>query len=507
MANASQGDEVLHLPKIVEAAESSPGAAATAVYQIRKALDKNNFDKAFKQYNGMMLLRILVDNPGTCKYVAKNFDTKFQDALKSMLRLNRDPSVQHITRETLDHFKQDFSSNEDLKPLLQMWEKEKASNPAATSSFGSGLSAQQAHSYGPGQRSLAPQHSNGRPRHSLPDPSELAGRIEEARTSAKLLIQLVQSTPSNEFNGNELIKEFADRCQTAQRNLHGYMNATDPGPDEQTFQTLIETCEQLSLASSKHQRAALAARKQTSQALDRADQLYNDEKRETAMNGTTSPPTLPPARTSQPEQLVPISRHAAPTPEAPVGDKTRSVESSDPFADSNQVPQTIPAGQQLQPQPAKSRVYGNKRSPPQAQSAFAELPTASTPPPTQHSHNMSDSGDFGPPSGPPPSRRPAPPVPTSNLTDDHSYGALGRLEHERPRTSDSNDLYSADHPTQYANTNGASSKPAWGEAETPQKSDFSNRGTMLGPPTGTSKVKDDEPLSPVGGVPGSGWGY
>ena len=97
----------------------------------------------------------------------------------------------------------------------------------------------------------------------LPPPVELAGRIEEARTSAKLLLQLVQSTPPNELIGNELVKEFSERCTSAQRSIQGYIACDNPAPDDDTMLTLIETNEQLSLAASKHQRAVLQARRAT----------------------------------------------------------------------------------------------------------------------------------------------------------------------------------------------------------------------------------------------------
>lgn len=103
--------------------------------------------------------------------------------------------------------------------------------------------------------------NSSRSSRGLPAPAELAQRIEEARTSAKLLLQLVQSTPANELMGNELVKEFSDRCITAQRSIQGYINCDNPAPDDDTMLTLIETNEQLSLAASKHQRAVLQARR------------------------------------------------------------------------------------------------------------------------------------------------------------------------------------------------------------------------------------------------------
>ncbi len=95
----------------------------------------------------------------------------------------------------------------------------------------------------------------------LPPPDELAQRIEEAKTSSKLLLQVVQSTPPTEIQGNELIKEFVERCQSASRSVQGYIQSDSPPPDEDTLLTLIETNDQLSTALSRHQRALLQARR------------------------------------------------------------------------------------------------------------------------------------------------------------------------------------------------------------------------------------------------------
>ena len=96
----------------------------------------------------------------------------------------------------------------------------------------------------------------------LPDPVELASRLEEARTSAKLLEQVVMNTAPGEMLNNELIKEFAERCQTASRSIQSYMTCDSPSPDNETMETLIDTNEQLQTALNQHQRAVLNARKQ-----------------------------------------------------------------------------------------------------------------------------------------------------------------------------------------------------------------------------------------------------
>lgn len=101
-------------------------------------------------------------------------------------------------------------------------------------------------------------HSNKR----LPGPAELANRLEEARTSANLLTQLVANTPSTEVLDNDLIKEFADRCLSASRSIQGYMTAENPSPDNETMENLIDVNEELQQALNNQKRAMLSARKE-----------------------------------------------------------------------------------------------------------------------------------------------------------------------------------------------------------------------------------------------------
>ena len=119
-----QGEEVLHLPVIVDAAESSPAAAKEAANVIRKFLSRENFMRAYLQYNAIMLVRILAENPG--KTFTKNLDGKFVVTTKELLRDGRDMSVQQILRETLDDFQIQKSQDETLQPLITMWQNEKA---------------------------------------------------------------------------------------------------------------------------------------------------------------------------------------------------------------------------------------------------------------------------------------------------------------------------------------------------------------------------------------------
>lgn len=118
-----QGNEFVHLPRIVETAESSPAAAKEAAHRIRKYLVVPSTIPSHVQYNAIMLMRILVDNPGPT--FTRNFDSKFVATIKDVLRYGRDWHVQHCLRQYLNHLEVNKPSEENLQPLLQMWAKEK----------------------------------------------------------------------------------------------------------------------------------------------------------------------------------------------------------------------------------------------------------------------------------------------------------------------------------------------------------------------------------------------
>ena len=293
------GEEVLHLPMIVEAAESSPTAAAAAAQQIRIFLGREWAAKPHVQYNSIMLVRILSDNPGPS--FSRNFDRAFVATIKESLRNCRDASTQQILRETLDTMEANKQFQEGMGSLIQMWRKEKG-NLASFNQPGfnqpsrsRGLAPPVNPNYQPPsdyvyptqplQQGSQPQRSTSR-HHTLPHPQELASRIEEARNTAKILLQLIQSTPSDEFLSNELVREFAERCQSAQRSMQGYINCDSPAPDDDTMLTLIETNEQLSLATSRYQRSLLSARK----ALGMSPSPNID-----TMNNASGPYATPPA--------------------------------------------------------------------------------------------------------------------------------------------------------------------------------------------------------------------
>lgn len=323
-----------------------------------------------------MLMRILVDNPGP--QFTRHLDSKFILTIKTCLQSGRDPSVQQILRESLYYFASIKQSDTNLGPLLNMWQQEQTAYPGGRS-------------VGPG-----PQGSQQpRERHShrnLPPPEELAARISEAKASAQLLIQLSESTSPQEVPGNELMKEFADRVQSANRNLHAFMNCQDPAPDEHTFATLIETCEQLSVASSRHQRAVLASRQNlgispqpsngaSPQPPQLAQPVQNQQYQSRGLStqdqqrASYIPPTamMNSSEQQRSSYMQPLPNMIAPQPQRGFDQP----QASNPFSDNNSIPAQVP---QLNNANAKSTPRSN----------VYELPGSAD-------------EDFAAPSGPPPS--------------------------------------------------------------------------------------------------------
>ncbi|KAI1187832.1 hypothetical protein F5B17DRAFT_398191 [Nemania serpens] len=287
----SAEDEIIHLPPIVEAAESSPSAAKQCADMIRDYLKKDYYTRPDIQYNALMLARILADNPGPT--FTRNLDQEFAKTTKDLLRNGRGDRVRHMLMEMLTSFEETKFYDEGLTPLIEMWKKEKEKALKSSSSSApiqSYLHRSQQQPPPPqaaplmtappvdrhSQNYFARNHNSRR----LPEPVELASRLEEARTSAKLLQQVVTNTAPSDVLGNDLIKEFAERCQSASRSIQGYMASENPAPDNETMEALIDTNEQLQTALNLHQRATLNARKHVaSLATDNHDLVSFDETR------------------------------------------------------------------------------------------------------------------------------------------------------------------------------------------------------------------------------------
>ncbi|KAM5444930.1 hypothetical protein MferCBS31731_000386 [Microsporum ferrugineum] len=258
-SNTNEND-YLSLPTIVEAAESSPSAAKVAANQIQKYISKPATSHPQRQYNAIMLIRILADNPGPS--FTRNLDARFTACVKVLLRDGRDMNVAQILRETLEMLSTTKTDDSNLSGLIQMWnrEKEKFEKTYGYPPFGI-PPAQPLQAPGPHAGQRQDYFSRQHRLRGLPPPGELAARVNEANESAKLLQQMLMSTPVSEFYNNDMLMEFATRCQSASRSVQGYINSSNPAPDEDTMLTLIETNDKISVALSRYNRAALEARK------------------------------------------------------------------------------------------------------------------------------------------------------------------------------------------------------------------------------------------------------
>ncbi|GLA63936.1 hypothetical protein AtubIFM54640_005099 [Aspergillus tubingensis] len=300
--NSANGDEFVHLPAIVESAESSPNAAREAALRISKLLSNPAKARSNVQYNAIMLMRILIDNPGHT--FSRNIDAKFVATVKDLFRNGRDMNVHSFLRDTLDSLEMQRAWDEELALLLGMWSKEKEKYaPKNTGNPGLTQPLVQPYRQTPNYFNTPNQNQHG----GLPQPEELSARISEAKTSAKLLIQFVQSTPPAEMLENELIKEFSDRCRTASRFIQNYIHATNPAPDEDTLVTLIETNDELSVALSKHQHALLQARRAQGQSGSQSPASSSQASSSGAVQppapaaaGSSAPPVPPRNQTQSP---------------------------------------------------------------------------------------------------------------------------------------------------------------------------------------------------------------
>ena len=92
--------------------------------RIRKYLTTPSNAPSYHQYNAIMLMRILVDNPGDS--FTRNIDTKFVANVKDLIRYGRDYHVQNYLRQYLDQLQSSHGSDENLVPLFRMWDTEKS---------------------------------------------------------------------------------------------------------------------------------------------------------------------------------------------------------------------------------------------------------------------------------------------------------------------------------------------------------------------------------------------
>lgn len=157
------------------------------------------------------------------------------------------------------------------------------------------------------QQHPPPPIRSQQPERTLPCQSELAARVEEAKNSAKLLMQFIQTTPQSEMEDNDLIKEFVDRCRSSSRLIQTYIHATNPTPDEETLLTLIECNDEISVALSQQQRAMLKARKSRGSPTPNLPSIASLSSPTNELPGSSSPVSQAPQREpTKPEQQAPL---------------------------------------------------------------------------------------------------------------------------------------------------------------------------------------------------------
>ena len=119
----------------MDIAESTHASAALAATVIRKNLDLKHASRPYVQYNSVVLMCILAQNPGA-SFTRHLADPKFCAAAKERLRHGRDPSDHQMLYETLDHFAADPTRVADghLAPLRDLWLREKHPSPSRRAS-------------------------------------------------------------------------------------------------------------------------------------------------------------------------------------------------------------------------------------------------------------------------------------------------------------------------------------------------------------------------------------
>ncbi|KAK9484857.1 hypothetical protein V1527DRAFT_468831 [Lipomyces starkeyi] len=273
-AATAQTDDVAQLPVIVECAQATPLAAKEAIKAVRKRLDPKHASSTVSQYNAIMVLRILVDANSQTILNQIGEDDKLAPVVKDVLKRSRDPSVRELLATTLEHFAFEKPSAAELAELNKVY---------ATYVAGGSESYK-----------LRPS------RHEPVSQEKLEDVVEEAKTSASLLRQVVSTTPPVEISGSPLVMEFYERCVQLSSKIQSYLSRDSVPPlDESMIMTLISANDTIGTALEAHKAA-----------LDRASSLvspprhYYDESHSTEPDtGRASDPPVDLAqRSEEPEE-------------------------------------------------------------------------------------------------------------------------------------------------------------------------------------------------------------
>ncbi|KAK9373448.1 uncharacterized protein V1513DRAFT_158746 [Lipomyces chichibuensis] len=255
-AAGAQTDDLAQLPVIVECAQATPLAAKGAIKAVRKRLDPKHASSTASQYNAIMVLRILVDANSQTILNQISEDDKLAPVVKDVLKRSRDPSVRELLATTLEHFAFEKPSTTELAALNKVYSKYVAG--------GSG------------------SYKNSPSRHEPVSQEKLDDVVEEGKTSASLLRQVVSTTPPVEISGSPLVMEFYERCVQLSTKIQSYLSRDSVPPlDESTIMTLISANDTIGTALEAHKAA-----------LDRASSLvspprqYYEESHNTELDPT-----------------------------------------------------------------------------------------------------------------------------------------------------------------------------------------------------------------------------
>lgn len=90
---------------------------------IKKYLSKDYYSHPSWQYNGLMLIRILVDNPG--QTFTRALDADFVETMRKLIKHARENRVRNMCMEMLDDFEHTKMHDQNLQGLVLMWKAQK----------------------------------------------------------------------------------------------------------------------------------------------------------------------------------------------------------------------------------------------------------------------------------------------------------------------------------------------------------------------------------------------
>lgn len=222
----------MQLPIIVECAQSSPQAAAEAVRAVRKRIDPKRSTNRAIQYNAIVVLRILGSSNSPTVLDQMEQDKKLPIVVSDLLRHTKDPSVKQELCDTLQFFYEKRSGEQLLQPLKAIYEQ---------------------------YLSTSKERDRGRPRlphETRPVPAEtIPELVQEAKSSASLLLQLVQTTAPAQISGSPLVLEFYERCVRLSSKIQSYLARDNVNMSEEVIADLIDSNEHLSAAVDAHSNA------------------------------------------------------------------------------------------------------------------------------------------------------------------------------------------------------------------------------------------------------------